>query len=349
MSTHQQRQGIVAGGNWIIDHVKMIDKYPDQDTLSSILSESRGTGGSPYNVLIDLARMGAAFPLGGIGLVGDDEDGRWIVAGCTEAGIQMSQVRTTSGVGTSYTDVMTVKSTGRRTFFHSRGANSLLDETDFKLETCSARILHLGYLLLLDRMDTLAADGTTGASRVLRRARSLGIKTSVDVVSEHGDRFPAVVTPALPHTDYLIVNELEASKSGGIPVTTGGAIDFALVARAAARLLDLGVHEWVVVHAPEGALARHKDGTVYVQGSVAMPPERVAGTAGAGDAFAAGTLLGLHEGWPMPECLRMGACAAAASLQHPTCTGGILPADACRELGATLGFRPPPVLAAVPD
>jgi sugar/nucleoside kinase (ribokinase family) len=176
---------------------------------------------------------------------------------------------------------------------------------------------------------------------MLQRARAQGIRTSVDVVSEHGDRFPTVVTPSLPHTDYLIVNELEASKSTGIVVQRDGVLDFALVSRAAARLLELGVNEWVVVHAPEGALARHKDGTVHVHGSVAMPPEKVVGTAGAGDAFAAGTLLGLHEGWPMPECLRMGACAAATSLQHPTCTGGVLPADACRALGKDLGFRPP--------
>ncbi len=340
--TTAQRRGIVAGGNWIIDHVKMIDKYPDQDTLASILGESRGTGGAPFNVLVDLAKMKAPFPLGGIGLVGDDEDGRWILETCAAEGIDASRIRTTPEAGTSYTDVMTVRSTGRRTFFHSRGANSLLDESDFRLEDCGARILHLGYLLLLDRMDAVGPDGTTGASRMLKRARALGIRTSVDVVSEHGDRFPTVVTPALPHTDVLIVNELEASKSTGVAVQRDGTLDFALVSRAAARLLDLGVNEWVVVHAPEGALARHKDGTVHVHGSVAMPPEKVAGTAGAGDAFAAGALLGLHEGWPMPDCLRMGACAAAASLQHPTCTGGVLSADACRALGEGLGFRPPP-------
>ena len=342
MKTSDARCGLVAGGNWIIDHVKMIDKYPDQDTLASILGRSRGTGGAPYNVLVNLAKMKASFPLAGVGLVGDDEDGRTIRTDCTAAGIDMAQLRTTREAGTSYTDVMTVQSTGRRTFFHSRGANSLLDEADFQLETCNARILHLGYLLLLDRMDVVAADGTTGASRLLRRARALGIKTSVDVVSEHGDRFPAVVTPALPHTDYLIVNELEASKSTGIDVLKDGALDFALVSRAAARLLELGVQEWVVVHAPDGALARHKDGTVQVQGSVAMPPEKVAGTAGAGDAFATGTLLGLHEGWPLQECLRMGVCVAATSLLHPTCTGGVLPADACLRFGADHGFRAPP-------
>ena len=346
--TTAQRRGIVAGGNWIIDHVKMIDKYPDQDTLASILRESRGTGGAPFNVLIDLAKLKAPFPLAGIGLVGDDEDGRWISAICADHGIEASQIRTTPSAGTSYTDVMTVQSTGRRTFFHSRGANSLLDETDFKLEACSARILHLGYLLLLDRMDGIGADGATGASRMLRRARALGIKTSVDVVSEHGDRFPAVVTPALPHTDYLIVNELEASKSAGLPVQRNGALDFGLVAGAAARLIELGVREWVVIHAPEGALARHRAGTIHVCGSVAMPPEKVAGTAGAGDAFAAGTLFGLHEGWPMPECLRLGACAAASSLAHPTCTGGVLPMDECLRLGTDLGFRPEPVMASAP-
>ena len=342
MKASDPRRGLLAGGNWIIDHVKMIARYPDQETLASILGRSRGTGGAPYNVLIDLAKMKAPFPLAGVGLVGDDEDGRAIVADGTAAGIDMSQVRTTKQAGTSYTDVMTVQSTGRRTFFHSRGANSLLDESDFQLEACGARVLHLGYLLLLDRMDVVAADGTTGASRLLRRARALGLKTSVDVVSEHGDRFPTVVTPALPHTDYLIVNELEASKSTTIEVLKEGVLDFGLVSRAAARLLELGVHEWVVVHSPEGALARHKDGSVHVQGSVAMPPEKIAGSAGAGDAFAAGTLLGLHEGWPISECLKMGVCAAATSLLHPTCTGGVLPAAECLKFGEDLGFRRSP-------
>lgn len=340
--TTTQRNGVAAGGNWIIDHVKLIDRYPEQDTLVSILGESRGTGGSPYNLLIDLAKMKADFPLAGIGLVGDDEDGRLIVSDCSTAGVDMSRVRSTKEAGTSYTDVMTVQSTGRRTFFHSRGANSLLGEDDVDLGSCSAKIFHLGYLLLLDRLDAVADDGTTGASRLLRRARALGFKTSVDVVSEHGDRFPAVVTPALPHTDYLIVNELEASKSTGIDVLRDGAIDFSLVSRAAVRLLDLGVNEWVVVHAPEGALAVRKGGESFVQGSVAMPPEKVAGTAGAGDAFAAGALMGLHEGWPMPDCLRLGVCAAATSLLKPTCTDGILPAHACIRFGETMGFRPPP-------
>ena len=333
------RAGILAGGNWIIDHVKIVDRYPEQDTLASILGESRGTGGSPYNVLVDLAKLGAGFPLEAAGLVGDDADGRSILADCATFGIDASRMHACSAAGTSYTDVMTVRGSGRRTFFHYRGANALLDEGHFDLDTSTARIFHLGYLLLLDKLDEIAPDGSTGASRLLERASAMGFRTSVDVVSEDSDRFPAIVTPVLPHTDYLIVNEFEAGRSTGVTVNVDGKVDFDRLSEAAARLLEMGVREWVVIHCPQGALARHADGSLALHGSVQVPTGEIAGTAGAGDAFAAGVLLGLHDGLPIADCLRYGVCAAASNLTDPTCTGGILPLDECLRRGQARGFR----------
>jgi sugar/nucleoside kinase (ribokinase family) len=78
------RSGIIAGGNWIIDRLKIVDVYPEQDALANIISESVGNGGSPFNVLVDLARLGASFPLAGIGLIGDDANGKWITEQCKE-------------------------------------------------------------------------------------------------------------------------------------------------------------------------------------------------------------------------------------------------------------------------
>ena len=153
------RNGILAGGTWIVDHVKLVNGYPEQDTLASILGETRGTGGSPYNVLLNLAKLGAPFPLAGVGLVGEDGDGHAILADCAANGIETTQVRPITEAATSYTDVMTVQSTGRRTFFHYRGANRLLREEHFDLERTQARILHLGYLLLLDGLDAVRSDG----------------------------------------------------------------------------------------------------------------------------------------------------------------------------------------------
>ncbi|MGA0325942.1 MAG: PfkB family carbohydrate kinase, partial [Limisphaerales bacterium] len=62
------------------------------------------------------------------------------------------------------------------------------------------------------------------------------------------------------------------------------------------------------------------------------PQKYIAGSAGAGDAFCAGVLMGLHESWDIQQCLKAGVCAAASSLSHPTCTGGIQPLQDCLKL-----------------
>src|SRR5829696_7900133 len=115
------RSGILAGGNWIVDAVKIIDTWPQQDALANIFSTTKGTGGSPFNVLFDLAVLGAGFPLAAVGLVGEDSNGEWIIEQCTALGISTDELQKTSAAPTSFTDVMTVQATGRRTFFHARG------------------------------------------------------------------------------------------------------------------------------------------------------------------------------------------------------------------------------------
>ena len=109
------------------------------------------------------------------GLVGDDADGRGIRDDCVARGIDVTQLRTTAAAPTSYTDVMTVEATGRRTFFHQRGANARLDIEHFDFRTTNARFFHLGYLLLLDRLDEVEGNETR-ACEVLRRARAAGAR-----------------------------------------------------------------------------------------------------------------------------------------------------------------------------
>src|SRR5437016_10287181 len=119
------RRGLLAGGNWIIDQVKIIDVYPQPEQLGNIRRQSQGTGGAPYNVLMGLAKSGARFPLYGAGLVGEDALGEQILDSCREWHIDSRYISTTPKAPTSYTDVMTEEGHGRRTFFHARGANAL--------------------------------------------------------------------------------------------------------------------------------------------------------------------------------------------------------------------------------
>ena len=317
------RAGILAGGNWIVDRLKVIDTYPREEALANILAESVGNGGSPFNLLVDLAKLGAGFPLAGIGLIGADAEGEWIVGQCRTHGIDARQVHVHRGVPTSYTDVMTVRDTGRRTFFHQRGANALLDDGHFDFAASRARHFHLGYLLLLDRLDQPDGDFGTVAARTLARARATGFTTSIDVVSEDSERFVQVVWPVLPHVDYCLLNDFELERTTGLRVRRGMGIDVGAVHLAAQRLLEAGVQGWVIIHFPEGAAALGRDGCFHVRGSLRVPPTEIVSTVGAGDAFAAGVLLAVHEGAPMETALRYGVCVAAACLHGAGASDGV--------------------------
>src|SRR5437879_3583911 len=190
--TTNSHHGLLAGGNWIVDQVKLIDVYPQPEQLGNIRAQSQGTGGAPYNVLIDLARSGAPFPLLGAGLVGRDTLGEQILKDCRQHEIDIRHLNATSKAPTSYTDVMTEQMQGRRTFFHARGANALWRGDNLNFTRSRPRLFHLGYLLLLDALDQPDSRYGTRAARLLASAQAAGVRTSVDVVSEHGDRFPKI-------------------------------------------------------------------------------------------------------------------------------------------------------------
>lgn len=335
------RKGILGAGNWIVDHVKIIDTWPNQDTIANIVSEYRGTGGSPCNLLIDLAKLGADFPLTGAGIIGQDEPGDWILETCKSIGVDTALIRRRGEQPTSYTDVMTVASTGRRTFFHQRGANMLFDEDSIRLDACDAKIFHLGYLLLLDRLDQPSVGFGTRAAELLRNASKLGFITSADVVSEESDRFARVVLPALPFLDIIFLNEFEAGQALSVEIRRNDEIDVPVLLKSAEALLAAGVRRWVIIHFPEGALAMSRGGGHIFQPSLKVPPNVIAGAVGAGDAFAAGLLLGYHNARPMEDCLVYGVCAAAASLRHPSTSGSMENISACLGLADDFGYRDP--------
>ena len=62
---------------------------------------------------------------------------------------------------------------------------------------------------------------------------------------------------------------------------------------------------------------------------------------GSGDAFCAGVLIGLHEGWELKRCLEAGVCVAAASLSTPTCTDGVKRLKTVLELPRKYRYRAP--------
>jgi len=326
---------LLAAGNWIVDHVKLIDRWPEQETLASITAQSDGNGGGPYNVTKNLAQLGCGFPLAGLGLIGRDADGEGIDRDCDAHGIDRRALRKIGGAPTSYTNVMTVAGTGRRTFFHCHGANARLDSEHFDFSGRPAGLFYLGYLGLLERLDALGTDGRTAASHILEQASALGWLTAADLVSTGTPEFPAIVNPSLPHLDFLFLNEYELARLVG---GQAGASPAALQMQAR-EVLQRGVRQAVIVHLPEGAMCVPRQEPAVMQASVCVPPEMIVGTAGAGDALAAGFLLGLHRHWQYQQCLQLGVCCAAASLRDATCSAAVEPWQDCLALGHKWGFN----------
>jgi sugar/nucleoside kinase (ribokinase family) len=194
-------------------------------------------------------------------------------------------------------------------------------------------MFYLGYLLILDSLDQPDPHSGTVAAGLLRSIQGAGIETCLDVVSEASERFQQFVVPSLRYVDHCIINEIEATRTTGIEIRRRDeSIDETALRRAAKKLLRLGVKKTAVIHFPEGSLWCDRAGIEVYHGCLKVPKESIVSSVGAGDAFCAGILYGIHEGWPAEEALRIGSGAAATCLQAANTTDGVRSLDEVRKL-----------------
>jgi sugar/nucleoside kinase (ribokinase family) len=323
---------IVLAGNMILDLIKTIEIYPPKLSLTPIKTTKRCVGGAVCNCAIDLAVLDPKLEIRVIGIVGEDDYGDFIVSELRKyPGIDLKKVGQRGS--TSFTDVMTEAETGARTFFTFKGADSLLSPADFDFTTIEGSLLHIGYIMLLDGMDAWDPEYGTAMARVLHDAQQHRLSTSIDVVSEAGDRFTRLVPPSLRFADYCTINENEAALVTGIPLRDG---DGTLLRRnfrpACAALKRMGVRRWATIHAPE-ASAGIDESDMYVElDSLHLPDGYIQGTVGAGDAFTSGILYTALTGAGLADGIQLGSAIAACSLSKPGATEGVRDIASTRQL-----------------
>lgn len=317
------KKGIIVAGNMIVDLLKKIDIYPDSCNLTSIRAVSRSSGGLVNNCIVDFARIDPELPLKAVGRVGDDEYGGYILENLGQyKNIDTSAVKV--GGQTSFTDVMYDSVRRTRAYFHFRGANAEFDVDDFDFDTLEGDLLHVGYILLLDALDAPDKEYGTRMARLLAKAKSKGIKTSIDVVSEESDRYQSLVRPSLKYLDYCIINEAEAGKITGVKVARDdGSVDDDAIPEVCRRLREYGVSEWVVIHARDNSYGLDRDGTYYQLGALDIPRSLIKGTTGAGDAFCTGVLLGAYRGMGLLDAMKLGTAVASCAILEPGASDGV--------------------------
>ena len=322
------RKGICCAGNMIVDITYPIETWPKQNELTHITEGiQNSTGGSVCNTITDLARLDPNLPLYASGFAGYDAEGEFVLQEMGKyPNINLSMVKRDGR--TSFTAVMSNNQTKERTFFQHAGANAYYCEEHIDLDALDVDIFHIGYILLLPALDAEDDEYGTKMARLLRNVQKRGIKTSIDVVSETGDRFARLVTPALKYTNYCIINELEAQQTTGVVLRSAdGTLHTENMPAALNKLKELGVADWAVIHCPEIGCGIDEKGEYYAVPSLKLPDGWIKGTVGAGDAFCAGVLYAAEMGWTMPKALKLGACAAAASLNAVSASDGVKTAE----------------------
>lgn len=339
MSSRRDRAGVVTGGTWCADHNKLVETWPSEEELVRIVSEDIRGGGSACNLGIDIKRLDPDLPVSTIGLVGDDADGEYLLQQAVQEGLDCSGLAVEVGYRTTFTDAFTAQDTARRTHLFHPGTSQVLSPDHFDFSTIKARILHLGLPGLHEIMDNTWQGDDNGWVSVLKKARAAGLETNLELCSLPAPQLRKLITPCLNHLDYLIVNDFEIAAVAGRPIDHGQAPDIEMNLSNAKDALQGTPLKLVIVHFPMGAVAVTRRGDQLVLPSVDMPVDKIAGTNGAGDAFAAGALYGLHEGWALEDTVKLAHASAAASMRHIGTTDALVPWSKCLDLAAEYGWR----------
>ena len=329
-----RRRGIIAAGTLTVDRLKVVDSWPQEEHLAVIISTEQNGGGSAHNVGVDIRQLDSDMPVEIIGLLGSDDDGAYLLDKLNRIGASTDQLQQTDLASTAFTDVITDSVSGRRTFFLHRGACDLLTPDHFTLDKCDGRILQLGLLGVHQMLDSACeyqgCEYTNGWAAVLSQAQSLGIHTNLELVSVAAQEIRRIALPCVEHLDSIIINEYELSALTDLPtVDDQGKPQAELCVNAALSLINSTGLPLLVVHYPEAAIAVKADNTTEYRDAFVVEPDQVAGTVGAGDAFAAGVLYGIHEDMTMSATLELGHAVAAASLRSVSSVTSVESVDQC--------------------
>jgi sugar/nucleoside kinase (ribokinase family) len=262
-----------------------------------------GPGGCAANTAIVLTRLGLSASVAG--KVGDDVFGEFLEEDLNERGIDTRAVSRSQKHGTSTTVVLTVRGEDRR-FVHALGANAdfAADDLPASLLAGAAAFYVGGYFVLPGLEQRALAD-------LFASARAAGARTILDVVLPAGGPPAALdrLVELLPHVDLFLPNEDEAR------ALTGEADPH----RQAQRLRESGATTVVVTMGAQGAFLLDAEGALRVP---AAQFELVDGS-GAGDAFAAGMITGLLEGWEIDRTLRFASVLGGSACTKLGCTSGV--------------------------
>lgn len=273
--------------------VRPVDKFPEKGTLSLVPQLEIHLGGLAGVTAVVFSKLGGKSAF--IGQLGNDRFGDFILNVLSSAGVDVSGVKRTSEYNSSATVVL-INSQGERTFLHHVGTNASVSEGDLDFSVISnAKVLHWGGSSITPRLDG------EPMGRVFKKARELGVKTSIDTCYDGKGIWLPHIEPALHYTNIVFSSWEEARHYTGKEEPEDIA-DF---------YLSYGVDIAVIKLGELGVLVKSREENIRLP-AYKVP---VIDTTGAGDAACGGFLYGYVYGYSLYECARFANAVGALTVQ----------------------------------
>lgn len=285
------QSGVSTIGLHIVDILgRPVSEIPEGQGIA-FLDEIRMTpAGTCAATALNLARLGHRTLT--FGRVGNDELGFWLRERLSRFGVDITHLQSSDSAPTSAT-MLPIRPNGERPALHVRGANTLITEDSINWDAVARTShLHIGGTSLLPGID----GEPTG--RILKKAKSLGLTTSLDLIFDPSQDYEALLGPCYEWLDYFLPNDEDALRISGA--------ESAL--EAARYFIARGVANIAITLGGEGALFASTNADTFTIGA---PSVQVIDTTGCGDAFSAGLISGVISGLSPQDAVRRGiACGS---------------------------------------
>lgn len=284
-------------------------------------------GGCIVNVGLALEGLGLAPNLWGT--IGADDLGDIAIREMAAMGLKTDSIHQDQNASTSYSIV--IEPAGmNRTFWHHTGANENFDGSIVDLD--GNDLLHVGYPSLVPGLLT---DGGAPLERLMRRARSQGVTTSLDLAVIDPDSptghldWHSILDAALEQVDVLSpsVDDLTSALETGPVSTQDDLLSLAdeLVAKGVAIVMISAGEDGLLLRTAgadrfaRGGRVLQSLGADWADATVFAPAkdsEEIVTTNGAGDAASAGLLYGLAAGFSPAETGELATSVAQRWIQQ---------------------------------
>ncbi len=286
----------------VVDHVAPpIPRLPRAGELVAVEKLVLNIGGGAANTAVDLTRLGVGVSI--CARVGQDIFGRFATETLVAHGVDVAALQVDPDHATSQTLIVNVRGEDRR-FIHSLGANAdfVPGDLDQVLDPAPGCCTSVTFSSFPNSMRTAWPNR-------LARARKAGTLTLLDVATPGPGHYLEPLRTVLPHTDVFVPNTDEAALILGEDDPVRQALTFR----------DMGAGRVVITRGEHGLISVSDEQRLKIS---AFPVDFVDGSGG-GDAFNAGYIVGLLEGRPELECLKLASAVGASCVRAVGTTAGV--------------------------